>query len=132
MRSIKYLSSYLMINCKHIKQAVMKVSVAIEKLGIVSNILWLLQKLWTWSRGMNFVAKLWWVWTLIPQYLAKTTFLVAMMSRFMMSKFISCWFISFFYNFVERVMRLKLNKTKERIFFMVWQWYLLHHHNLAF
>ena len=37
-----------------------------------------------------------------------------------------------FYNFVERVMELKLNKTKERIFFMVWQWYLLHRHNLAF
>ena len=37
-----------------------------------------------------------------------------------------------FYNFVERVMELKLNKTKERIFFMVWQWYFLHRHNLAF
>ena len=37
-----------------------------------------------------------------------------------------------FYNFVERVMELKLNKLKERIFFMVWQWYLLHRHNLAF
>ena len=37
-----------------------------------------------------------------------------------------------FYNFVERVMELKLNKKKERIFFMVWQWYLLHRHNLAF
>ena len=37
-----------------------------------------------------------------------------------------------FYNFVERVMELKLNKMKERIFFMVWQWYFLHRHNLAF
>ena len=37
-----------------------------------------------------------------------------------------------FYNFVERVMELKLNKTKERIFFMVWQWYFLHRHDLAF
>ena len=37
-----------------------------------------------------------------------------------------------FYNFVERVKELKLNKTKERIFFMVWQWYFLHRHNLAF
>ena len=97
------------------------------KLGIVFNILWLLQKLWTWRSGMNFVAKLWWVWTLIPQFLAKTTFLVAVMS-----KFTSCFFISVFYNFVERVMELKLNKTKERIFFMVWQWYFLHRHNLAF
>ena len=37
-----------------------------------------------------------------------------------------------FYNFVEKVMELKLNKAKEIIFFMVWQWYLLHRHNLAF
>ena len=91
MRSIKYLSSYLMINCKYIKQVVMKFSVAIVKLGIVFNILWLLQKLWTWSKGMNFVANLWWVWSLIPQFLANTTFLGAMMS-----KFSSCLFISFF------------------------------------
>ena len=45
MKSIKYLSSYFMINCKHIKQAVMKFLVAIVKFGIVFNILWLLQKL---------------------------------------------------------------------------------------
>ena len=96
MKSIKYLSSYFMINCKHIKQAVMKFLVAIVKFGIVFNILWLLQKLWTWSKGMNFVANLRWVWSLIPQYLAKTTFLVAGMS-----KFTSCLFLSFFYNFVE-------------------------------
>ena len=116
MKSIKYLSSYFMINCKHIKQAVMKFLVAIVKFGIVFNILWLLQKLWTWSKGMNFVANLRWVWSLIPQFLAKTTFLVAGMS-----KFTSCLFLSFFFIILWKFTRLFWCYNEEE---SSWEWWV--------